>query len=62
MNKKSFAWNIKKFFSDIKANDPIRSCDVYKTIGCAHVDGYLCDMKTCNILKDFKIEKDKEND
>tara|TARA_R110000787_G_scaffold62470_3_gene141262 strand:+ start:1337 stop:1516 length:180 start_codon:yes stop_codon:yes gene_type:complete len=39
-----------------KENDPVRSCDVYKKIGCSHVDGYLCDMKTCDILKDYKKE------
>ncbi len=41
-----------------KENDPVRSCDVHKTIGCSHVDGYLCDMKTCTILKDHKKESD----
>jgi hypothetical protein len=35
-------------FSD---SDPVQNCDVYKKIGCSHVDGMLCDMKTCNILK-----------
>ena len=28
---------------------------------CVHVDGYLCDMKTCNILKDYKENTTNEN-
>lgn len=30
--------------------DPTKHCTVHKEIGCAHVDGYLCEMKTCDIL------------
>lgn len=34
-----------------KLNDPIHSCEVYKSKeSCAHVDGFLCDMKTCKYL------------
>ena len=29
--------------------DPVKVCKVYKTVGCAHVDGPLCNPKTCNI-------------
>lgn len=32
-------------------NDPVKDCIVFKTKGCSHVDGILCDMKTCTILK-----------
>jgi len=35
-------------------NDPVHSCDVYKSKGCAHIDGMLCDMKTCPILEEFR--------
>lgn len=28
-------------------DDPVRECEVYRQSGCAHVDGPLCDMKTC---------------
>ena len=44
------------FFVKIHKNDPVRNCAVYKDIdngSCAHVDGFLCDMKTCTILKDY---------
>ena len=34
-------------------NDPVKYCQVYKEIGCAHVDGYLCDMETCDIRQKF---------
>ena len=33
-----------------KYPDPIVVCDVYKREGCSHVDGYLCNPKTCNML------------
>ena len=29
--------------------DPVKHCKVYKANGCAHVDGFMCNMKTCNI-------------
>lgn len=29
--------------------DPVKHCEVFKSLGCAHVDGPLCDMQTCNI-------------
>ena len=38
-------------------NDPIKGCDVYKNIGCAHVDGFLCDYPNCSILKDYKMNE-----
>ena len=37
-------------------NDPVYHCLVYREIGCAHVDGYLCDMETCDILRDYKCK------
>jgi len=37
----------------ISYNDPVGSCAVYKTQGCSHIDGMLCDMETCTILKSF---------
>lgn len=38
--------------------DPVRHCDVYKTSGCAHVDGFLCDMPTCDILQAHRTQFD----
>ena len=42
-----------KWFKDMRSTDPVYKCKVYKTVGCAHVDGYPCDMKTCNILREL---------
>ena len=36
---------------DMLSNDPVKHCEVYKTKGCSHVDGCLCDMGTCEIRK-----------
>ena len=50
---------IKNYYNKLKEiykNDPVKNCAVYKDIDngrCAHVDGFLCDMKTCIILKDY---------
>jgi len=38
-------------------NDPVCHCEVYKEIGCAHVDGYLCNMSDCDILIKYKCNK-----
>lgn len=37
------------FFWLHQCDDPVRHCEVYKSEGCAHVDGFLCDMATCEI-------------
>ena len=43
--------------TDRLRSDPVRHCDVYKTEGCSHVDGFLCDMETCDILQKWKKDK-----
>lgn len=48
--------DIQRFIENLKnalMNDPVKYCQVYKEIGCSHVDGYLCDMKTCDIRQKF---------
>ena len=42
-------------------SDPVRYCEVYRDIGCAHVDGYLCDMETCDIRQKYLLEKNLES-
>lgn len=32
-------------------DDPMKHCEVYKSKGCSHIDGMLCDMRKCKILK-----------
>ena len=34
-----------------RKNDPVQFCEVYKEDGCSHVDGPLCDMRTCSLRK-----------
>jgi hypothetical protein len=31
--------------------DPVKHCAVYRSEGCVHVDGLLCDVRDCPILK-----------
>jgi hypothetical protein len=53
--------NIRKFFTEWKniyKNDPIKKCDLYKNIGCSHVDGYLCDFPNCTMNKEYLVEKE----
>ena len=37
--------------------DPVWGCEVYRTDGCAHVDGFLCNMNTCNIRGEHKCDQ-----
>ena len=41
----------------VRAKDPVYSCEVYKKEGCSHVDGFLCDMEKCEILESYKACK-----
>jgi hypothetical protein len=41
--------------------DPVKGCDVYKNIGCSHVDGFLCDYPNCSILKNYKMTEDRKH-
>lgn len=36
--------------------DPVKYCNVYKQVGCSHVDGYLCDVDKCDIKVFMEIE------
>lgn len=38
--------------------DPVKHCKSYRDRGCAHVDGFLCDTRTCTILSTYIAEKD----
>ena len=40
--------------------DPIIHCPVYREIGCAHVDGYLCEVETCPIIVEYSAKKCQE--
>lgn len=34
-------------------DDPVKLCKLYRDHGCAHVDGFLCNMQTCQMCKDY---------
>jgi len=34
--------------------DPVKDCPIYLNEGCAHVDGPLCNMDNCEVLKNYK--------
>ena len=40
-----------------KGKDPVRHCEVYKEIGCSHVDGYLCNMSDCSIRRGYRNDQ-----
>jgi len=50
-------------------NDPVENCTLYKSIGCSHIDSYLCDFPNCSMYKKhwndieryFKIKKIKKD-
>jgi hypothetical protein len=42
---------IKKYLETPK--DPVKECLSYKERGCSHVDGMLCEMEDCGILKEY---------
>jgi len=37
----------------LRKKDPVRSCELYKDEGCAHVDGYLCDFPNCDMRNSY---------
>lgn len=40
--------------------DPVKECEVYLNEGCSHVDGYFCNMTTCNIRNVFLMERKEQ--
>lgn len=44
-----FIWRMVDRIRLINKKDPVKSCQVYKLVGCAHVGGMLCNMETCDI-------------
>lgn len=44
-------------FAINKEDDPYYACEVYKDIGCAHLDGRFCCMDTCGILHNHRMKK-----
>ena len=46
IGKRKGQW--KTVFKKKVSVDPVKYCETYKTSGCSHVDGYLCNMDTCH--------------
>jgi len=42
--------------------DPVKGCDVYKELGCSHVDGCLCDYPECSMLVKYIETKTLEDE
>lgn len=42
-------------FNILTKNDPVYHCKMYKDKGCSHVDGILCDFKTCTIKLEYEL-------
>lgn len=51
-------WEENLYKGNLKGKDPVKECPVYCSEGCAHVDGYLCDMRDCDILRGFVRNKE----
>lgn len=56
---KTTVLRMKNFLKAFQKNDPVKNCEVHRDTGCAHVDGFLCDMKTCDIRKNRQVAQDK---
>jgi len=41
--------------------DPVTECDLYKNEGCSHVDGFLCDVESCSMRKEYLQDKEGQN-
>ena len=39
--------------------DTIKECEYHRHKGCAHVDGFLCDVDSCDILNEYRESLDR---
>jgi len=48
---------------NIRKHDPVVKCKLFKELGCAHVDGYLCDFPDCDMHEKYQStnKQNKEN-
>ena len=47
---------ILRLLKDMKNDDPLYSCRVFKDLGCSHIDGFLCDFPNCSMNKKYLNE------
>lgn len=45
---------------EIYQNDPLNVCEVYKEICCSHIDGMLCDCRSCDILREYRTKMNEK--
>lgn len=36
--------------------DPVTGCQLYKDLGCSHVDGFLCDYPNCSMNNEHILQ------
>lgn len=53
----AFIRKVRKIFTG--HTDPAKNCGFYKSFGCSHVDGPLCDFPRCSMLKEWYKKKQK---
>lgn len=41
-------------------NDPVKHCNLYKEIGCSHLDGMMCDFPKCSMLTNYVKNVDEK--
>lgn len=46
-------------FKRLATLDPVHHCSVFKELGCAHVDGLLCDFPSCRMRQGYERSKRK---
>lgn len=47
----AFIRKVRKIFTG--HTDPAKNCGFYKSFGCSHVDGPLCDFPRCSMFKEW---------
>lgn len=52
---------VRKILAFFFPNDPVLRCEVYRDLGCGHVDGPLCDLTDCRIRQSYKRFSEAED-
>ena len=51
----------KTFANRFNLDDPIKYCNLFKTHGCAHIDGPLCDFPNCQMHSAYEKRLEMHN-
>lgn len=54
--------NILNYFKNLfdSSDDPVKHCELYRDEGCAHIDGFLCNLDTCEMRREYKSLKSQQ--